>query len=232
MQKKGARASESEDGVGQLASIACGMLMKVICADRPAQFDLATQMTKWAFNCDLVLNLYLGCTQATKHLMMIGWVGGSRDTVFSHLFVGADFAGDVETQRATSGFHAVVRGARALCPSLAGSKRQTCVSHSNPEDAFAAADFGLPTDGLPSWGLLWRTILPHKAPLIVHEDTQAMMRLVTTLKTRLTTRYLQRTQCVCVCLGHMWYSRCPRSVCGTRSRPACARTYFTKGGAH
>ena len=67
------------------------------------------------------------------------------------------FAGDIDTQRSTSGLYSVVRGPNSSFPISAGSKRQSCVSHSTLEAELVAADFGLRTDGLPSLSL-WRVL--------------------------------------------------------------------------
>ena len=95
----------------------------------------------------------MGYFQATLHLRMIGWIGDSRDKLFPHFFADVDFAGDVDTQRSTSGFFSVVRGPNSSFTISVGSKRQSCVSHSTPESELVAADFGLRSDGLPSLSL-------------------------------------------------------------------------------
>jgi len=115
-------------------------------------------------------------------------------------FADADFAGDIETQRSTSGYYSVIRGPNTSFPISAGSKRQTCVSHSTPEAELVAADYGLRTDGLPALSL-WRVLFPHQPPLLFHEDNQAMIRVVTTGKNP-TMRYLARTHRVSVAWLH------------------------------
>ena len=91
---------------------------------------------------------------------MIGWVGDTREKLFPHFFADADFAGDVGTQRSTSGYYSVIRGPHTSFPISAGSNRQTCVSHSTLEAEFVAADYGLRTDGLIALSL-WRMLFPH-----------------------------------------------------------------------
>ena len=119
------------------------------------------------------------------HLRMIGWIGDSRDKLCPRFFADADFAGGVDTQRSTSCFFSIVRGPNSSFPFSAsfsaGSKRQSCVSHSTPEAEFVAADFVLRSDGLPSFSL-WRVLFPHQPPLLLHEDNQAMIRVVKTGK--------------------------------------------------
>ncbi|MFM7987362.1 MAG: hypothetical protein ACKPKO_49420, partial [Candidatus Fonsibacter sp.] len=81
----------------------------------------------------------------------------------------------------TSGYYSVIRGPHTSFPISAGSKIQSCVSHSTPEAELVAADFGLRTDGLPSL-ILWQVLFPHQPPLLFHEDNQAMIRVVKTGK--------------------------------------------------
>ena len=72
-----------------------------------------------------------------------------------------------------------------------------CVSRSTLESEFVAADFGLRTDGLPSLSL-WRALFPHQLPLLFHEDSQAMPRVLKTSKKQPAMRYLHRTHRVSV----------------------------------
>ncbi|MFM7983728.1 MAG: hypothetical protein ACKPKO_30835, partial [Candidatus Fonsibacter sp.] len=102
----------------------------------------------------------MGYIQATLHLRMVGWVGDSSKQLYPDFFADADFAGDVDTQRSTCGYYSVIRGPNTSFPISAGSKRQSCVSHSTPEAEIVAADFRLRTDGLPSLSL-WRVVFHH-----------------------------------------------------------------------
>ena len=118
------------------------------------------------------------------------------EQLFAHFFADADFAGDINTQRSTSGFYSVIRGPNSSLLISAGSKRQSCVSHSAPEAELVATDFGLRTDGLPSLSL-WRVLFPRHSPLLFHEDNQAINRVVTRGKNP-TMRYLALTHRVSV----------------------------------
>eukprot|EP00974_Lingulodinium_polyedra_P063187 6098749-Lingulodinium_polyedra.AAC.1 len=73
---------------------------------------------------------------------MVGWAGGPFECVNPHLFVDADFAGDLGSQRSISGVHLVLRGPPSSFPIAAYSKRQGCVSHSTPEAELVSMDFG------------------------------------------------------------------------------------------
>eukprot|EP00972_Heterocapsa_arctica_P103611 15269353-Heterocapsa_arctica.AAC.1 len=99
--------------------------------------------------------------------------------VQQHLFADADFAGCVDTQRSTSGYHFAIRGPHTCFPVAGVSKRQGCVSHSTPEAETVSADYSLMHCGLPCLSLWW-TLLPNKPNLRFHEDNQAMIRVVET----------------------------------------------------
>ena len=116
------------------------------------------------------------------------------------LFVDADFAGDLSSQRSTSGVHLVLRGPHTSFPIAAYSKRQGCVSHSTPEAELVSMDFGLRICGLPSHAL-WVALLPCAYILSVHEDNQAMMRVVETGRNP-TMRYLHRTHRISIATLH------------------------------
>ena len=94
--------------------------------------------------------------QSTLGHRLIGFVGNKPCDMQAHLFADADFAGDPEAQRSTSGLHLALRGPATGFPLTGASKRQTCVSHSTPEAEIVAADFALRTSGIPAQQLLER----------------------------------------------------------------------------
>ena len=133
---------------------------------------------------------------------MTGWVGDGIDAVLPHLYADADFAGCTSTLRSTTGYHFVIRGSNTCFPIAGVSKRQGCVSHSTPEAELVAGDTAMRLCGLPFLSL-WDTLLSGKPQLIVHEDNQAMIRVVTTGRNP-TMRYLGRTHGVAV----QWLHEC------------------------
>ena len=172
---------------------ACWQVLWAVRLARPyllrASNHLATKITKWTSTFDSMMQRLMGYIQATLHMRIIGCVGASKIPVcFPHFPAGADFAGNVETQQSASGYYSVRRGPNSSFPMTAGSKRQ---SYSTPEVGLVAADFGLRTDGLPSFSL-WRVLFPHRPPLLFHEGNQAMIRIAATGKNP-TMRYLGRT---------------------------------------
>jgi hypothetical protein len=82
-----------------------------------------------------------------------GWVGDDPAAIELVLFTDADFAGDGDTHRSTSGVFLCLKGPRTFVPLSAVSKRQSCVSHSTPEAEIVAADHCLRTEALPATSL-------------------------------------------------------------------------------
>ncbi len=72
---------------------------------------------------------------------MVGWVGDKKDRLAPHLYADADFAGDSEPQRSTTGVHLAVEGPNSRFPITGVSKRQGCVSSSTPEAEIVAGNF-------------------------------------------------------------------------------------------
>ena len=111
-------------------------------------------MTKWTSECDRKLHRLVGYIQQSKSHRLIGWVGDELCCIQPHLYADADFAGCVETQRSTSGVHAILRGPNTSFPTAGASKRQGCVSHSTPEAEIVATHFAMSTTGLPGQ-MIW-----------------------------------------------------------------------------
>ena len=89
-----------------------------------------------------------------------------------------------------------IRGQFTCFPITGLSKRQGCVSLSTPEAELVACNFGVRVCGLPCPDL-WEILLHRCCPLVVHEDNQAMLRVIETGRNP-TMRYLARTYRVSV----------------------------------
>ena len=82
---------------------------------------------------------------------MFGWIGDARADLKITLYADADFAGDTETTRSTSGVFVALTGPNSFYPISALSKRQSCVSHSTPEAELVAADLAIRTKAYLPW---------------------------------------------------------------------------------
>ena len=204
-----ARAEEAggADVRGRLAPVAAKILMKVLYGARCARLDLlravshlACYFTKWTSRCDAKLHRLMCYINSTLDHRMVGWIGDKLVALQPHLFADADLAGCVDTQRSTSGYFLVLRGPNSCFPIAGISKRQTCVSHSTPEAEMVSMNLALRHCGLPCLDL-WHALLPNKPGLVVHEDNQAMIRVVESGRNP-TMRYLGRTHGISVAWLH------------------------------
>ena len=66
------------------------------------------------------------------------------------LFQDADFAGDLEDSKSTSGGIFCVLGSHTFVPMRWMCKKQTAVSHSSTESEIISLDTGLRLDGFPA----------------------------------------------------------------------------------
>ena len=181
--------------------------MKILYGARNVRPDLlkavtylACFFTKWTSQCDRRLHRLVCYIHSTCNYRLLGWIGDAPSKLQPHLFADADFAGCVETQRSTSGLHLALRGPNSCFPIAGVSKRQTCVSHSTPEAEMVSMDHALRHCGLPCLDL-WHALLPHQPGLVVHEDNQAMIKIVETGRNP-TMRYIGRTHGVSVAWLH------------------------------
>ena len=127
-------------------------------------------------------------------MKLYGWVGGKAESLRLDLFVDADFAGETQSCKSTSGVFFAVRGPNSRWPITGQSKKQPVNSHSTPESGIVAYSHGLRTIGFPAI-LLWPTLLGKsgdEVQLQVREDSDAMIRVLTTGRNP-TMRYLSLT---------------------------------------
>ena len=89
-----------------------------------------------------------------------------------------------------------------------------------------AADFGSRLSGLPALDL-WHVLLPHKPPLVFHEDSQAMIHVINTGRNP-TMRYLMRTHRVSVSWLHERFKGAD-SVLMYEDSAKMAADIYTKG---
>ena len=172
---------------GKLQPIAARVLMKILYGARMARYDLlravaglARCVTRWTEQCDKDLHRLVCYINTTVHYEMISWVGDSPELLQLLMYCDADFAGDIRTQRSTSGAILFLQGPNTRFPQAAVSKIQTAVSHATTEAEMIAAAFGLRTEGIP-FQILWDIILNESKKkgirLTIAEDNEAMMKI-------------------------------------------------------
>ena len=141
--------------------------------------------------CDKMLDKLVCYISSTLHLRAYGWVGDDASQLALGLFADADFAGDKQDMKSTSGVFMTLTGPSTACPLNGISKKQTGVSHSTPEAEIVAADLAVRTEGFPALQL-WETLLGRPIDLHFHEDNKAAIQIITTGKNP-TIRHMGRT---------------------------------------
>ena len=110
---------------------------------------LATKITDWDTDCDRLLHRLMCYLNSTLDYRMFGWIGDPVSMLSLHVYCDADFAGDQETMKSTSGVHLVLQGPNSYFPLTCVSKKQSCQSHSTPEAEFVAASHGIRAVAIP-----------------------------------------------------------------------------------
>jgi hypothetical protein len=142
--------------------------------------DLAKNVSKWSKNCDKQLIRLISYMHHTKHYVLEGFVGQGQDETARlelKLFVDADFAGEREDAKSTSGGWLVLVGPHTYFPLTWVSKKQTSVSRSTTEAEVISLASSLFQEGLPALSL-WELLLNRKITLRVQEDNQATIKVV------------------------------------------------------
>ncbi|CAE7293066.1 GIP [Symbiodinium sp. CCMP2592] len=168
-----------EEIAGELAPNACKVLMKALWLGRLARpdlvkpiGDLATKVQKWSRNDDKKLLRLISYIDSTKTHRLVGTVSDGPRELHLALYVDADFAGERDDAKSTSGGFLVLKGPNTFFPLAWVSKRQTSVSRSTTESEIVSLAHSLFQEALPALQL-WQTILDYPIRLIIHEDNQA-----------------------------------------------------------
>ena len=141
------------------------------------------------------------------------------------LYSDADFAGDRETLKSTSGVFLAILGPRSFYPVTAISQKQTAVSFSSVESEVVAACLAVRMHGLPSLEL-WEAILSRTPELRLYEDSQATARIIQSGKFP-KLRHVQRTHGVSVAWLCVTYRRALYAIDDVHTKRQCA-DIFTK----
>ena len=168
-----------EEVSGELAPNACKVLMKALWLGRLARpdlvkpiGDLATKVQKWSRNDDKKLLRLISYIDSTKTHRLVGTVSDGPRELHLALYVDADFAGERDDAKSTSGGYLVLKGPNTFFPLAWVSKRQTSVSRSTTESEIVSLAHSLFQEALPALQL-WQTILDYPIELVIHEDNQA-----------------------------------------------------------
>jgi hypothetical protein len=162
--------------------VAQSTLPKLLYAARLARPDLvlainllSRNLTKWRKYHDRALRRLVAYVWCSLALRLRGTIGGGDFCL--KLFCDADFAGDLETARSTSGLWLMLAGNGWSFPLEWGSKRQSCVAHSTPEAELVSLAKGFRTAGLPLQCLV-EAAVGKKILIEAFEDNAATIQIL------------------------------------------------------
>ena len=93
------------------------------------------------------------------------------------LFVDADFAGDRDDTKSTSGNFLVLTGPNTYFPLTWASAKQTATSRSTTESEVVSLALGMFSEAIPA-SILWSLILGRDIKTRIYEDNQAAITVV------------------------------------------------------
>jgi len=173
-----------EQAQGELSASACALLMKQLWVARLARpdlqkaiGDLSSKITSWSRADDRRLLRLFAYLDSTKEFLLSGAVGDAMENCQLELFVDADFGGDHDDVKSTTGAILFLCGPRTRFPLMWLSRRQTSTSRSTTEAEIVALAQGLFSEALPALDL-WDTLLQRSIRLEIHEDNEAAIKAV------------------------------------------------------
>jgi hypothetical protein len=181
---EGALLASDDDSKGELAPVACKILMKLLWLARLSRpdlikpiGDLARDVQKWSINNDKALHRLVCYVQSTLEYRLTGTVNDPLDQLMLKLCVDADFAGDRINAKNTSGGFLCLSGPNTFFPLQWISRRQTSVSRPTTESEVVSLAHSLFLEALPMCNM-FDTILGRGVELEVLEDNEATIKIV------------------------------------------------------
>jgi len=169
---------------GELAPVACRILMKLLWLARLSRpdllkpiGDLASLVVKWSRNCDKQLHRMLCYLHGSKGTQFVGVVGDEAKDLTLRIFADSDFASDRLTARSTTGGLIAVCGPNTFYPIHWVSKRQTATSRSSTESEIVSMANLVFGEGLPLHAML-ETLLQRTCQLELMEDNEATIKII------------------------------------------------------
>ena len=138
---------EELKSVGELSKVCSQIVLKCLYLARIGRLDilwsvnkLARSITKWAKACDKRLSRLISYIHYTSEYKQYCHVGNTTKQCRLGLFQNADFAGDLEDSKSTSGGALCVFGSHTFVPISWMCKKKTSVSHSSTESEIISLD--------------------------------------------------------------------------------------------
>jgi hypothetical protein len=179
----GSLSFADEETKGELSANACQLLMKGLWLARLARPDqqkaianMATKVNSWSRNDDKRLYRFYCYMNSSKHFKLIGRVGDGPDALYLVCFVDADFSGEDDDSKSTSGGYLVLVGPNTFFPLAWVSKRQTSTARSTTESEMISLANFLFAEVLPMMDL-WDILLGRNVSCTIMEDNQATIQV-------------------------------------------------------
>ena len=153
-----------------LGRLACPDIIKPIN-------DQATKVQAWTKVEDKKVLRLIQYINSTKHYRLVGQVDDNPEDLFLSLYADADFAGEKEGARSTSGGYLVLKGPNTHFPLAWLSRRQTSTPSSTTESEAISLAHSVFTEGIPALSL-WEVLLKRTVNSKIHEDDQATILVV------------------------------------------------------
>ena len=181
----GSLTAAGDEEEGEVSQHACAILMKMLWLGRLARPDiiraiagLASKVQKWTRNCDKQLYRLACYLNSTADYTLNAFIGDRPENLRLRLYCDADFAGDNEDARSTSGGYLVVIGPNSFFPLSWVSKKQTATSRSTTESEIVSLALGVYSEALPMLNLFDLLIGGDGCPWEVCEDNEATIKIV------------------------------------------------------
>ncbi len=141
--------------------------------------QLATKVQQWSINEDKMLYRLMCYIHSTRDLMMIGNVDHRERTEDLRLvlFTDADFCGDREHTKSTSGGFLALVGLISFFPLAWVSKTQTATSRSTTESEAVSLAYSFFSEALPALSL-WERLLDRSVDLHCLQDNEATIKII------------------------------------------------------
>ena len=177
--------TEADDEVkGEVAPHACAVVMKFLWLARLARPDLmkainllASRIQKWTRNDDKRLYRLTCYLKSSAHYKLKAYIGDPASALSLRLYADADFAGDSDNARSTSGNFLVLVGPNTYFPLSWCSVKQTSTSRSTTESEVISLANGVFAEALPMT-IFWDLALGKRCDLTIMEDNQATITVV------------------------------------------------------
>ena len=156
---------EEEQWVGELSAVCSQIVLKCLYLARTGRpvislsvNKLARAFTKWTKACDKRLARLISYIHHTSEYRQYCYVGNAAQQCRLGFFQDADFAGDLEESKSTSGGVPCIIGSHTFVPMGWMCKKQTSISHSSSEAEIIYLHAGLRMDGIPAL-TLWVLVI-------------------------------------------------------------------------